>query len=229
MNRISLIIPVLNEADGLSRLLPYLNKHSVTDSICEFLVVDGGSTDGSRETAERYGARVIRSEKGRARQMNTGAGEAKGNILYFLHADSFPPAGYDLHILQANAAGPVSGCFRLKFDDPNRVLGFFAWFTRLNILLCRGGDQSLFIPADWFRELGGFNEAYQVYEDNEFIQRIYRRYTFKVLLPYVVTSARKYRRIGVWKLQYYFGVIHLLKFLGARPEVLYRYYRKKIA
>jgi rSAM/selenodomain-associated transferase 2 len=229
MNRISVIIPVLNESDGLSRLLPYLKDHSGTDSVCEYLVVDGGSTDGSPEIAERLGARVIRSEKGRALQMNAGAREAKGRMLYFLHADSFPPEGYDQYILKANAGRPVSGCFRLKFDDPNRVLGFFAWFTRLNILLCRGGDQSLFIPAAWFRELGGFNEAYQIYEDNEFIQRIYRRYTFKVLRPYVVTSARKYRRIGVWKLQYYFGMIHLLKFLGARPEALYRYYRNKIA
>lgn len=229
MTRISLIIPVLNEAEALGALLPYLHQHAQNGAVCEILVADGGSTDLSVEVAEAHGARVIRSEAGRARQMNAGARQAQGEVLYFLHADTFPPPGYDRHILDALARGPVAGCFRLRFDDPGVILGFFAWFTRLNWPICRGGDQSLFLPAPWFAELGGFNEAFRIYEDNELTGRLCRRYEFVVLRERVITSARRYREIGTLRLQYHFAVIHLKRWLGSSPEALYRYYRKKIA
>lgn len=227
--RISIIIPVLNEAERLELLLPYLGQNQRSGAVCEIIVVDGGSTDGSPEAARRLGATVLPSPCGRARQMNAGARVAQGGILYFLHADSFPPPGYDTLILQAAERGQAAGCFRLRFDEPNRILAFFAWFTRFNWLLCRGGDQSLFVPGRLFRQLGGFDEAYAVYEDNEFIRRLSRSATFTVLPQRIMTSARKYRRIGVLRLQYYFGVIHLKNYLGAKPDSLYRYYRRKIA
>jgi rSAM/selenodomain-associated transferase 2 len=229
VNRISLIIPVLNEAEALKALLPYLREHAQTGALHEIIVVDGGSTDPSAAIAEAHGARVIRSQAGRAWQMNAGARQAQGDILYFLHADTFPPAGYDRLILQAMAPRPVAGCFRLAFDQPGYFLGFFAWFTRLNWPICRGGDQSLFLPARWFEELGGFNEAYRVYEDNELTGRLYRHFEFRVLPESVTTSARRYREVGMLRLQYHFAVIHLKKWLGSSPEALYRYYQKKIA
>ena len=230
MSRISLIIPVLNEAEALRALLPYLREQAQTsDALCEIVVADGGSTDQSVAIAEAHGARVVRSEAGRARQMNAGARQALGEILYFLHADTFPPPRYDRLIMQATAREPVAGCFRLAFDRPGTVLRFFAWFTRLNWPICRGGDQSLFLPAAWFEALGGFNEAFRIYEDNELTGRLYRRYGFVVLPQTVTTSTRRYREVGTLRLQYYFAVIHLKKWLGSSPEALYRYYRKKIA
>ena len=228
MNRISVIIPVLNEAEALGALLPYLREQARADAVCEILVVDGGSTDASAEVAEAQGVRVISSKRGRARQMNAGARHALGDILYFLHADSFPPPGYDGLIVQAVACRPVAGCFRLAFDQPGNFLGFFAWFTRLNWPICRGGDQSLFVPARLFAEVGGFNEAYRVYEDNELTGRLYRHFPFVVLPQTITTSARRYREVGALRLQYYFAVIHLKKWLGSSPEALYSYYRKKI-
>jgi len=229
VNRISLIIPVLNEAEALQALLPYLQEHARPETLCEILVVDGGSSDGSTAIAEAHGARVIRSERGRARQMNAGARHAVGDVLYFLHADTFPPPGYDHLILEALARRPVAGCFRLAFDESGYFLDFFAWLTRLNWPICRGGDQSLFLPARWFADLGGFNEAYRIYEDNELTGRLYRRYRFVVLPQTVTTSARRYREIGTVRLQYYFAVIHLKKWLGSSPEALHRYYQQKIA
>ncbi len=228
MQRISLIIPVLNEADNLERLLPSLGRLSRTDAIAEVLVVDGGSTDRSCEVAAASGARVILAPKGRASQMNAGAEAAVGEILYFLHADSFPPPGFDRAILGTQSSGPSAGCFRLKFDHPSKFLGFFAWFSRFNFLLCRGGDQSLFVPAEDFRALGGFDESYRVYEDVQLIARICRRLPFAVLPGVIRTSARKYRKIGVWRLQYYFAVIHMKNAFGSRPESLYRYYLRKV-
>lgn len=229
MSRISLIIPVLNEEEGLRNLLPYLQEQAHADALCEILVVDGGSSDQSVAVAESLGARVIHSETGRARQMNAGARNAQGDLLYFLHADTYPPAGYDALITAAQAGRPAAGCFRLRFDEQGHMLRFFAWFTRLNWPLCRGGDQSLFLPAQWFKELGGYNEAYRIYEDNELIGRIYGRYGFRVLPGAVTTSARRYRQVGTLRLQFHFAVIHLKKWVGSRPESLYRYYQRNIA
>lgn len=229
MNRISLIIPVLNEAAGLRELLPYLREQAQTDALCEIMVVDGGSTDGSAEVAATLGAAVLLSEPGRAVQMNAGARIAQGEVLYFLHADTYPPPGYDALIAGAQANGPAAGCFRLRFDQSDFVLGFFAWFTRLNWPICRGGDQSLFVPASWFRKLGGYNEGYRIYEDNELTNRLYRRYGFQVLPQAVTTSARRHRQMGTLRLQYHFAVIHLKKWLGSGPEPLYKYYRKNIS
>ncbi|WP_445381171.1 TIGR04283 family arsenosugar biosynthesis glycosyltransferase [Robiginitalea sp. IMCC43444] len=229
MKEISIIIPVLNEAKNLEKLLPYLQQNSCPSNILEILVVDGGSSDGSSSIGKLHSARVINSSKGRAVQLNAGARQACGNILYFLHADSLPPRGFDQMILQAMNKQATAGCFRLQFDEDSWFLRFFAWWTRFNFAICRGGDQSLFLPKYWFDELGGFNEAYRVFEDNEFIQRIYKRFPFTILRQRVLTSARKYRQIGMFRLQYYFGIIHLKYYLGARPEQLHEYYSRKIA
>lgn len=226
--KISIIIPVLNEADRLTTLLPELRRRSETDTVLETIVVDGGSGDGSPGVAGSLGARVLHAPMGRARQMNAGARAARGEILYFLHADTLPPIGYDQWILVAMKEGLRAGCFRLRFDTPHWLLNAFAWCTRINHPLCRGGDQSLFVPRSWFKETGGFDEAFQIYEDNEFIGRLYRDYTFQVLPARVTTSSRRYEQAGVFRLQYHYSVIHLKRLLGTPPEGLYGYYRKYI-
>jgi len=121
-----------------------------------------------------------------------------------------------------------AGCFQMKFDSDSKFLSFFAWFSRLNIKLCRGGDQSLFITKDLFEKSGGFNENYIVYEDNEFIGRLYDLVHFKVLSRHVKTSARRYEERNEVALQYHFGMIHLKNYMGAGPEQLYDYYKRKI-
>jgi predicted glycosyltransferase involved in capsule biosynthesis len=100
--------------------------------------------------------------------------------------------------------------------------------TRFNLPICRGGDQSLFIPSDWFWQLGGYNEAYRIYEDNDLTDRLYKRFSFRVLPQSVITSARRYSQIGVFRLQYYFALIHLKKRMGYTPDGLWEQYRKTI-
>ncbi|WP_019668978.1 TIGR04283 family arsenosugar biosynthesis glycosyltransferase [Eudoraea adriatica] len=226
---LSIIIPVLNEESNIVRLLEYIQENSSNVNIKEILVVDGGSTDETKEAASQYDVLVLHSEKGRARQMNLGAENAKGEVLYFLHADTFPPKNFDKIILNAIKKGTKTGCFRMKFDSDSRFLSFFSWFSRINHKICRGGDQSLFITRELFNKSGGYDEAYKIYEDNEFISRLYKITDFKILPDQVQTSARKYEQIGNFKLQFYFGIIHLKNYLGADPEQLYRYYKRKIS
>ncbi|MCM4172051.1 glycosyl transferase family 2 [Arenibacter sp. TNZ] len=225
---ISIIIPVLNESVHISTLLDHLAANSSTGNIKEIIVVDGGSTDNTIALAKAKGAIVTSCEKGRAKQMNTGAKAATGALLYFLHADTYPPKNFDLFILNAYKNNISSGCFRMKFNTSKKFLQFFAWFSRINLKLCRGGDQSLFILKDLFQKTGGFNESYIIYEDTEFIGRLYKISNFKVLPQHVITSARKYDQLGSLKLQYHFAIIHLKNLLGFGPDHLYKYYQKKI-
>ena len=226
--KISIIIPVLNEEETLEKLLPYLQSKAANYNQLQVIVSDGGSSDNTISMAKKYGASCLSAARGRASQMNAGAAKAKGQILYFLHADSLPPKHFDQTIITAINSGIPAGCFRLKFNIPNRFLAFFAWFSRFNFTLCRGGDQSLFISQSLFTSLGGFDEEYKIYEDNEFIGRIYRKATFKVLPQEVITSARKYKHNGTVRLQYHFAMVHLKKFAGATPASLYAYYHKHI-
>ncbi|SDE92872.1 TIGR04283 family arsenosugar biosynthesis glycosyltransferase [Cellulophaga baltica] len=227
--KISIVIPVLNEEQCIKTILHYLTTHSSPEYIEEILVIDGGSTDKTVQIALENGAKVIHSDKGRAKQLNTGAMSAKGAILYFLHVDTFPPIKFDSLIVNQVKQGNKVGCFLLKFDTNSRFLNFFGWLTRINLSICRGGDQSLFITKKLFDTTSGFNENYIIYEDNEFIRRIYKISNFTILPFHVKTSTRRYDDKGKITLQYHFGVIHLKNYLGAGPEKLYDYYRRKVA
>jgi len=233
--KISIIIPILNESENIGNLLTYLIENSTPKNIREIIVVDGGSTDGSQElvtnfiqTEKLFQLILINSPKGRAIQMNTGTEKATGEILYFLHADSYPPKNYDQFIINEAKNGFLAGCFRMKFDSNHPVLKFSQWFTRFNYKSCRGGDQSLYILKYVFKELKGYDENYLIYEDCEFINRIYDNVPFKVIPKTITTSSRRYNTNGTWKLQYHFTVIHLKKWLGTSPEKLSSYYFKNI-
>lgn len=226
--QISIIIPALNEEVSIGRIIAYLKAKSSKKNIKEIIIVDGGSTDKTVAIASEHQVKIVRSPKGRAKQMNLGAQHASGAILYFLHVDTLPPPHFDSNIIEAYKAGDQAGCFQMKFDSQSPFLNFFAWFTRFNYKLCRGGDQSLFISKILFEKSGGFNEAYIIYEDNEFIGRIYELTSFKVISRPVKTSARRYEEHNKIRLQYHFGMIHLKNYLGAGPEQLYDYYKRKI-
>ena len=223
---ISIIIPTLNEEVAIGSLLNWLTTNASSTISKEIIIVDGGSTDQTIQIAENYPVLALRCNKGRAKQMNHGAKHASGKILYFLHADTFPPKKFDITLQNAYKKGSKAGCFRMKFETNNFILKGFAWFTRFNFSICRGGDQSLFITKNLFLKLNGFNEAYTIYEDSEFIRRIYKTTNFKILPDYVRTSARKYDEFGWAKTQFHFGVIHFKSWLGAPPHQLYAYYQK---
>ena len=231
MTKISIIIPTLNEVDAIHRLLLYVKKELSKTIPFELIVVDGGSTDGTQNKVQSLHKDVIvlSSAKGRAKQLNAGAKIATGDLLYFLHCDSFPPTDFDLEIAKQVKKGHFSGCFRMKFDDAHPVLWVSQWFTRFNHISCRGGDQSLFVTKSLFDKMGGYNENYSIYEDNEIIKRLYQNSKFVVIPKYVITSARRYKKNGVLRLQYHFAIIHLKRRLGHSTESMVKYYKKNIS
>jgi rSAM/selenodomain-associated transferase 2 len=233
MNSISIIIPVLNEAENVGPLLTYLTLHSGSKSISEILVVDGGSNDGTQNIVSSFSKTYpkvigLNNPKGRAKQMNFGASQSKGSVLYFLHADSIPPKNFDQYILEAIHKGGKTGCFKMKFDSNHWWLKLAGWFTQFNWKSCRGGDQSLFVEKIAFENIGGFNEDFVVYEDNDLIYKLYKQYGFVVLPYWLTTSSRRYQTNGIWSLQFHFWVIHIKKFFGASPKKLEAYYIKYI-
>lgn len=225
---ISIIIPVFNEEKQILNLLSHLREISA-GKIQEIIVVDGGSNDTTATIlASQENIVFLKSEKGRAKQMNAGAAVAKAPILYFLHADSYPPVNFDSLILKEISKGNKSGCFRMKFDHKHWWLTIMGQLTRINHKFCRGGDQSLFVGKDLFKKMGGFNEAYSIYEDNEFISRLYQKKQFVVIQDWITTSARLYEKMGIWKAQYLHFQIYWKKWRGAGPEELHRHYRSKV-
>ncbi len=228
MNNISIIIPVLNEAENIPKLKQHLSLQSTTNIIEEIIIVDGGSRDNTIEIAKSLTTKVINSRKGRAIQMNLGAKHARGSILYFLHADSFPPSGFDRLIFQEIKNGNQAGCFKMKFDSNHWWLHLAGWFTKFNWKACRGGDQSLFITRELFEELQGYDENFTIYEDIDLINKLYAKNEFTVIQQPIITSARRYRKKGIVKLQTHFWMIYLKKFFGASANDLNNYYNKYI-
>jgi len=233
---LSVIIPVLNEATTIRRLLQFLEQNLSGEHKTEIIVVDGGSDDNTVKIvntlddtfSKSIDLRIITSEKGRAKQMNKGAKTASGEVLYFLHADSFPPKYFDKYIISEVQKGNPAGCFRMKFDSSHWWLKLAGWFTQFNWRACRGGDQSQFITKELFNEIGGFDETYSIYEDNILINELYKRKKFLVIQDCITTSARLYRQKGIWNVQYHFWAIYVKRWLGADAGEIYTYYLNNI-
>lgn len=224
---ISVIIPVYNEGTTIAKLVDYLLKNGQGE--IEVLIIDGGSTDATIEQATNAGATVIKShKKGRANQMNVGAQNANGDIFYFLHADTYPPQSFTKDIKKSLASGAKAGCYRLAFDSNHPALTFYCWFTRFDINLFRFGDQSLFVKKSIFESIGGFNEQLIVMEDQEIVRSIKRKATFEILDKQVVTSARKYLHVGVYKLQLIFTAVLLMYYIGIDQQSIVNFYTRKI-
>ncbi|OUS03552.1 glycosyl transferase family 2 [Flavobacteriales bacterium 33_180_T64] len=230
MNKISIIIPILNEAKTIEKLLFHLIDHAALENISEIIIVDGGSTDGALDLIKKtdLNIKTLTSPKGRAKQMNIGVKAATGNIFYFLHADSFPPNRYDQLIINEVKKGNPAGCFRMQFDCNHWWLRLASWLTQFKWRACRGGDQSQFITRNVFNDIGGYDENYTIYEDNILINALYARNEFVVIQHKIKTSARCYKRNGIWRLQYHFWTIYVKKWCGATAEELHTYYKKHI-
>lgn len=197
--KLSIIIPCLNEEESIGNLLQLFNN-AVHSEDQEIIVVDGGSTDRTTEIAQENGAKVLKTDKAnRAIQMNLGAKNAAHDVLYFVHADTLPPSSYFEDIRNALNKGYEMGCYRSDLSSGGFLLRINSFFTRFNWLFCRGGDQSFFIPKELFLSLGMYDEAYEIMEEYDFLQRHWYKHNSIILPKGIKISTRKYEGRSWWK------------------------------
>ena len=193
---ITCVIPCLNERYELPAVLRLLVGAPVPEDLeVEFVVVDGGSTDGTDVVAEAWpGVRLLRAPALRARQMNAGAAAGQGDVLYFVHADTRPPRSCFADIAAAVRAGHRAGGYPFSFDSGSAVLKLNAWTTGFNVLFTRGGDQSIFVTRAAFEGVGGFRESMTVMEEYGLLRDLQRAGVAYHLFREgrTLVSARKY-------------------------------------
>ena len=227
MTSISIVIPTLNEEERIGRLVHHLRSMPDQMHLEEILVCDGGSRDRTRALAGEAGAQVLRSpEKGRASQMNYAAAQAKGEVLYFVHADVLPPRTCLADIVHALQNGHQMGCFSFDFDSPSWLLKVNAYLTQFDSLTSGGGDQTFFIPKQLFEELGCFDERLPIMEDFDFVWRAKKKYSLHLVKTRALVSARKYEKNNYFKVQLVNGITLTLFRRGVCPFKLAKWYKR---
>lgn len=221
--RISVILPVLNEASRIGRAVQSIRAQPTP---WEIIVVDGGSSDGTLNLlADLSEARIIHGEKGRARQMNAGAAEASGEILLFLHADcQLPPEAFAL-IREAFAEKRLqAGSFGVRFEPSSFLLRISSWLSRRNVPWFTFGDQGYVMRREFFEQLGGYKD-WPLLEDVDFQERARQQTHWHKLRGSVTTSSRRFRKRGFIPQQVSNSWIMLRYKLGVSPERLKRGYK----
>jgi rSAM/selenodomain-associated transferase 2 len=219
--RLSVVVPALNEAAGIRAALEALAPLRARGH--EVIVVDGGSGDGTAELAAGLCDRLLDAAPGRALQMNAGAREARGFALLFLHADTrLPPKGDEAILFALKTYS--WGRFDVSIAGRHPVLRLVACAMNLRSRLTgiATGDQAIFVRREAF---GGFPEI-PLMEDIAFCKAMRRRGPPACLRERVLTSARRWESRGVWRTIFLMWRLRLLFFLGARPERLARLYER---
>jgi rSAM/selenodomain-associated transferase 2 len=193
----------------------------------EISVADGGSHDETLSIAQSHGAKVVSVPPNRARQMNAGAAVAHGETLLFLHADTLLPAGYRDAILAAlRQPQVVGGAFRFRIIDPFPGRRLIERSVNLRSRLWRMpyGDQALFVRRWAFDELAGFSDL-PIMEDYEFVRRLRRLGRLALLNDAVLTSARRWRRLGLLRTTLLNQLMIVGYHCGVSPTTLAALYR----
>lgn len=194
---ISVVVPTYNEEKALAATLACVFAQP---GRYEVIIADGGSRDGTQAVASAYpNVQWLVAPKGRASQMNAGAKEARGDWLLFLHADTLLPENALAGIVGLPDDVDAGG-FRHRFSGSDLRLRAISWADNLRCRLTRVfyGDQALFVRRALFERLGGFPEDHPL-EDVVFCERLNRFTRPQLLSACVVTDARKFLQMGVWK------------------------------
>lgn len=234
VSRLSIVIPVLNEAAHLATTLTGLNSAVSDPTTVEVIVVDGGSQDDTVAIAQScitpsFKVQVLTSPRGRATQMNRGAAAARGDILLFLHGDTQLPPGFDQWIRQTLAQPQVvAGAFDLKIAGAGWKLRWVEWGVWWRSRLCQlpYGDQAIFLRAEVFQASGGFPEL-PIMEDFVLIHRLRRQGAIAIAPLAVQTSARRWQTLGVWQTTLLNQVMIVGYVLGVSPARLAHWYRRQ--
>lgn len=227
---ISVVIPTLNAEASLPDTLSALIPATVEGLVREVIVVDGGSTDSTRDIADGAGADVIITNTGRGEQLIAGANRAKHPWLLFLHADTTLDPGWEreagnfMERVDSGRARPAAAAFRFALDDegfaPRCLEGLVA--LRCSLLRLPYGDQGLLIPRRLYEKVGGYRDL-ALMEDLDLVRRLGRR-GVRMLRARAVTSARRYRQDGyLWRAlkNQWCLVLYVLNVPAARISQIY--------
>lgn len=222
---VSIIIPVLNEAALIGPFLRHLRQRAPD---AELIVVDGGSIDGTRPAAESLCDRFGKSQPGRARQLNSGARLAQGEVLWFLHVDSEVPGGCLGEIRAALTDRHVAGgYFRIRLPKTHviyRLTDCFAHYAGI-VLRIRCGDHGLFCRRNTFFQSGGFPDV-PLMEDAEFFRRLHRFGRVRAVRQRLKTSVRRYESLGRARVTFAYGLIAGLYALHVPLPILAKLYAR---
>ena len=226
--KISVVIPAWNEGRSIGPLVEFIRTNG-GDLIAEVIVSDACSDDNTVTSAKDAGAIVLCNvAKCRALQMNEGAGRAVGDILYFVHADVKLIPSFALDIIESIEGGYEAGCYRYVFDSTNQMLRINGYCTRFKGIMCRGGDQTIFVTRRAFDDVGGFNSFYSIMEDYDFIRRVQNKYTFRIIPKNITVSARKYETNSWLRVQLANLSVFIMFFLKVSPEKMKAFYNRAL-
>ncbi len=220
--RISVVVPARDEGAEIEAAL----RRVGLDAGHEIVVVDGGSRDDTCARARALGVRVVEAAPGRSAQMNAGATLARGDVLLFLHADTWLPAGWSAAIGDAIASGAVGGRFDVDLRGRHpmlRVVGE-AMNVRSRWSRIYTGDQGIFVRRDVFERIGGY-EPIELMEDIAISRRLKREGSVACLRERVSTSGRRWESHGVYRTIALMWALRLAFFVGASPARLAAWYR----
>ncbi len=223
--RLSIIIPALNEAAVIEPLLQSLQ--SLREAGHEVILVDGGSSDDTAYLARSRVDKLINSQKGRARQMNAGAGEAEGEIFWFLHADSRLSFGFHEPLLSGLAGQKYGwGRFDIALSGRHMLLRLVEfmmnWRSRLSGIAT--GDQGIFVLRDSFLAVGGFPDI-PLMEDIALSRRLKRLSPPLCLRQRLETSSRRWEERGILRTVLLMWELRLAYAVGVDPAKLEKLYR----
>jgi len=222
--QLAVIIPTLNEAQGLPRTLaPLLAQPDI-----EVIIVDGGSSDATPALARTAGCRVLKAPRGRGRQMNVGAAAATAPMLLFLHADTLLPPTFKRRIAETlNRPGVSVGAFSLAFNGRHPTLAVIARLANLRsrLLGLPYGDQALFTSRYLFTRVGGYPEM-EIMEDVVFVRRLSRLGRVVILPEIAITSARRWQNLGLLRTTALNQLILLGYAVGVPTATLARWYQR---
>ena len=219
---ISIIIPTYNEARAIGATLDVLAS---MPGILEVIVVDGGSMDATVPIARVRGVRPLFAPRGRGIQLHVGAEAAHGDILWFVHADTHPPADAPGQIQAAlGRSNIIGGCCAVRFDGTSRQARFLTWlYARLRRLGLCYGDATLFVRRTDYEQAGGFR-PFPLFEDVDLVRRLRQRGQFNCLECEAIVSSRRFdgRNFGLTLMSWM--ALQFLYWIGVPPHQLGRMY-----